>query len=113
MTEEETTKFNALLFSLFPSTAEPVKDLFDYITEKGILEENVAREFFRQIVKTILNCHKAGVVHRDIKVRKFDISLHSWHDVQYSFSGFYHHHIIIVIVIINHFFVNDWSMVKL
>lgn len=46
---------------------EPVKDLFDYITEKRVLDESIARNFFRQIVDTIVAIHKAGVVHRDIK----------------------------------------------
>ncbi|XP_021953930.1 serine/threonine-protein kinase pim-1 isoform X2 [Folsomia candida] len=54
-------------FIIVMERPEPVKDLFDYITEKGILEETVAREFFKQIVQTIISCHKAGVVHRDIK----------------------------------------------
>jgi len=43
------------------------KDLFDFITEKKHLEENLARNFFRQIVETILACHSKGVIHRDIK----------------------------------------------
>ncbi|XP_064632851.1 serine/threonine-protein kinase pim-3-like [Lineus longissimus] len=46
---------------------EPVKDLFDYITEKRVLDESIAKNFFRQIVDTIIAIHKAGVVHRDIK----------------------------------------------
>lgn len=46
---------------------EQVKDLFDYITEKGALDENTAKNFFRQIVESVLSIHKAGVVHRDIK----------------------------------------------
>ena len=43
------------------------KDMFDYITEKGTVEESVAREFFKQIVETVLACHSKGVIHRDIK----------------------------------------------
>lgn len=43
------------------------KDLFDYITEVGALDEIDARHMFRQIVETTLALHDAGVVHRDIK----------------------------------------------
>ncbi|XP_071450928.1 serine/threonine-protein kinase pim-1-like [Hetaerina americana] len=46
---------------------ESVKDLFDFITEKGTLQESVARAFFTQVVETVTQCHKAGVIHRDIK----------------------------------------------
>ena len=46
---------------------EHVQDLFDYITEKGAVNEDTSRIFFRQIVDTLLNVHRAGVVHRDIK----------------------------------------------
>merc|ERR1712123_177869 len=43
------------------------RDMFDYITEKGAVEEGVARGFFKQIVETVLACHSEGVIHRDIK----------------------------------------------
>ena len=42
-------------------------DLFDYITERGSLNESEARAMFRQLVETVVRVHAAGVVHRDIK----------------------------------------------
>jgi len=46
---------------------EQCKDLFDFITDKGALSEELAKEFFRDIVATIIACHRRGVTHRDIK----------------------------------------------
>ena len=46
---------------------EQCKDLFDFITENGALSEDLAKEFFRDIVATIMACHRRGVTHRDIK----------------------------------------------
>lgn len=43
------------------------KDLFDYITENGALDESLARDIFRQIVEITASLHDVGVVHRDIK----------------------------------------------
>jgi len=47
-----------------PDTCE---DMFDYISRKGVIEESVARGFFKQILDMVLACKSHGVVHRDIK----------------------------------------------
>lgn len=54
-------------FIIIMERPDPVMDLFDYITKKGPLPESLARDFFRQIIGTVAEIHKVGVVHRDIK----------------------------------------------
>jgi serine/threonine protein kinase len=43
------------------------KDLFDFISEKGPLNETMTKKIFQQLTETVIQCHARGVVHRDIK----------------------------------------------
>ncbi|CAA6673607.1 unnamed protein product [Spirodela intermedia] len=42
-------------------------ELFDFIVEKGRLQEHEARCFFQQIISGVEYCHRNMVVHRDLK----------------------------------------------
>ena len=48
-------------------------DLFNYISEHGPLPEEEAQFMLMQVVRTVKECHNAGVIHRDF----MDENLHN------------------------------------
>ena len=42
-------------------------DLFEYVKVRQYLCEHEARRIFSQVIRIVADCHKNGVVHRDIK----------------------------------------------
>ena len=52
-------------------------DLFDFISQRKCIEEDLAREFFTQVVDTVIECYEKGVVHRDIKDENLILDLNT------------------------------------
>ena len=93
-------------FIIIMEREEKSQDLFDFITENamqscryqndscyipetehgtnnkfsnglGGLTEHVAKDYFKQIVETVLSIHKIGVIHRDLKDENILVNLHN------------------------------------
>ncbi|XP_011010138.1 PREDICTED: SNF1-related protein kinase catalytic subunit alpha KIN10-like [Populus euphratica] len=60
-------------------------ELFEYILEKGRLEEDEARSFFQQTISGLEYCHRNMVVHRDLKPE--NLLLDSKHNVKIADFG--------------------------
>lgn len=43
-------------------------ELYDYLSERKVLEEEEARRIFRQIATACYYCHKHKICHRDLKL---------------------------------------------
>jgi len=54
-------------FILIMERPENSVDLFDYIREKGKMNEHEAQIIFKQVLSAVNHIHSCGVVHRDIK----------------------------------------------
>ena len=53
----------------------PCMDLHDFIKKFGVPSEELACDFFSQIVATVKSCHDHGIVHRDIKLENILVDL--------------------------------------
>jgi len=56
-------------FVIVMERLSPCMDLFDYISEKGPLNEKLARSFFKQVVETMIACASANVVHLTLRMK--------------------------------------------
>lgn len=67
-------------------------DLFDHITNMGQITEKDASNFMKQLITILVNCHKLGVCHRDIKDENIiiDISTKKIYLIDFGAGGILH-----------------------
>ena len=85
-----------ILFPIFQKSYKTNHDIFILLKFSGMLEEQLARNFFRQVTETLIACHRKGVIHRDIKdenllvdLRTLDLKLIDFGSGAYIKAGDY------------------------
>ena len=83
----------SIYFKFFKKTNHDILILLQF---SGMLEEQLARNFFRQVTETLIACHRKGVIHRDIKdenllvdLRTLDLKLIDFGSGAYIKAGDY------------------------
>lgn len=58
-------------------------ELYDYLSERKVLNEEEARRIFRQVSTAIYYCHKHKICHRDLKLENILLDEHGNAKVSY------------------------------
>lgn len=51
-------------------------ELYDFLSERKVLDESEARRIFRQISTAVYYCHKHKICHRDLKLENILLDEH-------------------------------------
>lgn len=63
-------------------------ELYDFLSERKVLDESEARRIFRQISTAVYYCHKHKICHRDLKLENILLDEHGSAKVKIIFSCF-------------------------
>ena len=64
-------------------------ELLEYVSRRGCLTEEDAREFFKQLADAIHYCHKENLVHRDLKLENILLADKESKVIKVLFNAFY------------------------